>query len=64
MQNHWVVQIIRHILAICLLRTTATFIRDHHVFLLESGIIGRQNETCGTIGTPCCAQEPLSAEAS
>ena len=32
LQNHWVVKIRLHILAIHLLRTTASFIRDHHVF--------------------------------
>ena len=34
MQNHWVVQIRLHILAIPLLRTTAWFIQDHPVFLV------------------------------
>ena len=64
MQNHWVVQIRLHILAIRLLRTTASFIKDHPFFLLESGPIGRQNETCGAIGPPCGAKKPPTAEAS
>ena len=45
MQNHCVVQIRLHILAISLLRTTASFIKEQPVFLLESGPIGRQNDT-------------------
>ena len=40
MQDHWVVQIMLQILAIGLLRTTALLIKDHPLFLLESGIIG------------------------
>ena len=32
--------------------------------LLESGLIGRQNETCGAIQLPCGAKEPPTAEAS
>ena len=52
MQYHWVVQIRQHILAICLLRTTALFTKDHSVFFfLESGLIKQQNETCGLIRT-------------
>ena len=34
MKNHCVVQIRLHILAICLLRTTALFINDHSVFFV------------------------------
>ena len=63
-QNHWVVQIRLHILAFSLLRTTASFIKDHPVFLVGSGPIERQNETWGAIGPPCGANEPPPAEAS
>ena len=42
---------------LCLLRTTL-----YH--LLESGLFGRQNETCGAIRPPCHAKEPLNAETS
>ena len=64
-QNHWVVQIRQQILAICLLRTTALFIKVHYIFfLLESSLIRQQNETCGTIRPPCCAKEPPTDEAS
>ena len=58
MQTYWVVQIILHILAISLFRNTALFIKDHHVFLLEIGLIEKQNETCGAIRPPCGAKEP------
>ena len=34
MQHYWVVQIIQQIFPICLLRTTALFIKDHPVFFL------------------------------
>ena len=64
MQNHWVVQIRLHILAIRLLRTTASFFKDTQYFLLESVPIGQQNETCGGIGQPCGAKEPPATEAS
>ena len=64
MQNHWVVQIRLHILAITLLRTTASFIKDHPAFLLQIGLIGRQNETCGAIRQCCGAKEPPTADAS
>ena len=32
--------------------------------LLERGIIGPQNETCGAIRPPCRAKKPSTAEAS
>ena len=64
MQHYWVVQIRRQIFTIRLLRTTALFIKAYPVFLLESGPIGRHNETCGAIGPPCRAKEPPTAEAS
>ena len=44
MQNHWVVQIRQHILAICLLKTAASFIRTTLYFVLESGLIGQQQK--------------------
>ena len=56
MQTHWLVQI-RHIFAIRLLMTNL-------YFLVERGIIGRQNYTFGAIRPPCCAIEPPTAEAS
>ena len=37
MQNHWVFQIRLDILAICLIRTTALFIKNHPVFLVGKG---------------------------
>ena len=64
MQNHWVVQNRLHILAIRLLRNITLFFKDHPVFLLEGGPIGRQNEICSAIGPLCGAKEPPAAEAS
>ena len=64
MQNHWLVQIRLHILAILLLRTTTSFIKDQPIFLLDTGLIGQQNKSCGEIRPLCGAQEPPTAEAS
>ena len=57
------VQIRLHILAIVLLRTTASFNMDQPVFLVGKGPIGQQNETCGAIGPSSGAKEPPTAEA-
>ena len=64
MQNYYVVQIIQHILAICFFRTTALFIKDHTVFLLESSLLGQTNLPNRAITQPCRAIEPPPAEAS
>ena len=64
MQNHWVVQIRIHIFAICLLRTTASFLKTTYYLLVDRGPFGRQNNTCGANGLPCGAKEPPKADAS
>ena len=65
MQNHLVFQIRQHVLAIRLLRSPSSFIKDlTHFFLLENGLSGQQNVTCGAIRPPSHEKEPPTTKAS